>query len=266
MTVSITHLNGKPATAGDLAPLAFAGYAHFTSMQVRGSAVKGLDLHLERLRAASEELFGDALPRDRVRGLLRAALDTAPPDVSLACFLTSRPGFAPAGGPGAIDVLIKVTDSAQPPAGPLALDAVLHERHLPHLKHVGEIAKTYYLRQAKARGFDDAAFHDRSGRFSEATIWNLAFWDGESLIWPRARVLAGVTMQILTRRLHALGVPQQTREIRGSELAGELSAVVMNSWTPAVPVSRLGGYRLAVGTDLACLLHEAYTGEPPIPV
>lgn len=36
----------RPATATDLAPLAFAGYAHFTAMQVRGGGVRGLDLHL----------------------------------------------------------------------------------------------------------------------------------------------------------------------------------------------------------------------------
>ncbi|WP_344838216.1 aminotransferase class IV [Nonomuraea dietziae] len=47
--------------------------------------------------------------------------------------------------------------------------------------------KTYFLRQAVAQGFDDAAFVDRQGRLSEATIWNLAFWDGAAVVWPEAR-------------------------------------------------------------------------------
>ena len=33
MTISIAHLNGNPASATDLAPLAFAGFAHFTALQ-----------------------------------------------------------------------------------------------------------------------------------------------------------------------------------------------------------------------------------------
>lgn len=50
------------------------------------------------------------------------------------------------------------------------------------MKHIGEVAKTYLLRQAVAQGFDDAAFVDRRGRLSEATIWNLAFWDGAAVV------------------------------------------------------------------------------------
>lgn len=75
MSTSITHLNGRPATAEDLAPLAFAGFAHFTAMQVRDGAVRGLDLHLRRLRHASDELFGQHLADAQVRGHLRTALE-----------------------------------------------------------------------------------------------------------------------------------------------------------------------------------------------
>lgn len=264
MTISIIQLNGSPASAEDLAPLAFAGYAHFTAMQVRDHRVRGLDLHLARLRDASDELFGRHLPDSVMHEQLRRALAAAPPDVSLTGFVTSRPGeFAPVGGAFDLDVLIKVTDPAEPPAGPLALDLVEHERHLPHVKHVGEVAKTRFLRQANSRGFDDAVFADRSGRLSEATIWNLAFWDGRSVIWPRAAILTGVTMQILTRRLHARGIPQQTREVHRSELGEHLTAVVMNSWTPCIPLARIGDRPLAQESAFSRLLHDAYADETP---
>lgn len=267
MSLSITHVNGRPALAEDLASLAFAGYAHFTAMQVRDRAVRGLDLHLDRLCTASDELFGRHLPHDEMRALLRAAVDAAPPDSSLTCFVSSRPGeFMPADPAGSLEVLIRVTDPAQPPTGPLTLDVVQHVRDLPAVKHVGEVAKTLYLRQANARGFDDSAFADRQGRLSEATIWNLAFWDGDSVIWPRADMLTGVTMQILIRRLRALGITQSHREMRGSDLSTRLSAVVMNSWIPAIPVTRLGGHRLAEDPAFARLLHEAYAAEPPSPL
>ena len=46
MSFYAVQRNGRTATAEELAPLAFAGYAHFTAMQVRGRRVRGLDLHL----------------------------------------------------------------------------------------------------------------------------------------------------------------------------------------------------------------------------
>jgi branched-subunit amino acid aminotransferase/4-amino-4-deoxychorismate lyase len=234
-------------------------------MQVRDRAVRGLDLHLDRLRTASDELFGRHLPDTQVREHLRAAIDTAPPDASLTCYITSRPGeFMPAHHSVSLDVLIKVTDPAEPPTGPLALDVVQHQRHLPHLKHVGEVSKTFYLRRAIARGFDDAAFEDRSSRLSEATIWNLAFWDGESVIWPEADVLPGVTMQTLARQLDEWAIPQQTREVRQHDLTERMSAAVMNSWTPAIPLARLGKHQLANDPAFTRLLHEAYATEPAV--
>ncbi len=263
MTVRVTHLNGHPATAADLAPLAFAGYAHFTAMQMRNHAVRGLDLHLERLLGASDRLFGQHLPSDRILEYLRKAVDAAgAADASVTCFITPRPGeFAPAGPALALDVLVKITEPARPPTGPLSLDVVRHERDLPEVKHVGEVGKTFLLRYANTRGFDDAAFVDHAGRLSEATIWNLAFWDGESVIWPDASFLRGVTMQILARRLRSTGVPQRIRAIRPADLDDSLSAVVMNSWTPGIPVSHIAGRTLARDPDFPPILNQAYLAE-----
>ncbi|WP_309082332.1 aminotransferase class IV [Zhihengliuella sp.] len=267
MTTSITQFNGKSADAADLAPLAFAGFAHFTAIQVRDHRVRGLDLHLERLRSASDSLFGQHLSEGVIRGYLRNALAVAPPEVSLTCFINSRPGeFAPAGDSLDLDVLVKVTGPAEPPTGPLFLDVVEHERHLPLVKHVREVSKTLLLRRANARGFDDAAFTDRSGRLSEATIWNLAFWGGESVICPGAEVLPGVTMQILVRRLRALGIPQQSRDVSPSELGARLSAVVMNTWSPGIPVARIGDAPLGQDPEFVRQLQGAYADEPMMSV
>src|SRR5256885_7112437 len=40
-------IDGQPATAAELAALAFAGHAHFTAMQVRDGRLRGLDLRSE---------------------------------------------------------------------------------------------------------------------------------------------------------------------------------------------------------------------------
>lgn len=268
MTSSTVQLNGTAATADQLASAAFAGYAHFTAMQVRSGAVRGLDLHLARLRKASDELFGAHLPDAQMRGYLRQAIQAAPADASsLGCFVTQRAGeFTAPTAPTELDVLVRTSAAAEPPVGPLSLDVVGHERHLAHLKHVGEVGKTFYLRHAVARGFDDAAFVDTHGRLSEATIWNLAFWDGESVIWPRADLLSGVTMQILARRLTARGVPQRTADVRPEDLHPYSAAVVMNSWTPGIAVHRIGDHQFPGGSQLTQVLHDAYLDEAPATV
>ncbi|TXS58241.1 aminotransferase class IV family protein [Streptomyces sp. t39] len=262
MSAFVVHRNGRDATTGDLAPLAFAGYAHFTAMQVRGGLVRGLDLHLERLRGASGELFGRAPDDASVRSWLAKAIDASPGDASLTATVYSPAGEFTAPGAGDPEVLIRTGPPADGPAGPLALSTVTHERVLPALKHVGEVAKTYFLRQAVAQGYDDAAFVDRGGRLSEATIWNLAFWDGDGVVWPEAEMLGGTTMGIVRRQLDRLGVPQRRRRITVDDLPSLAGAVVMNSWTPGVPVHRIGPAAIPAAPSFVELLHRAYEAEP----
>jgi branched-subunit amino acid aminotransferase/4-amino-4-deoxychorismate lyase len=261
MTDFVTQRNGETATTGDLEPLAFAGYAHFTAMQVRGGRVRGLDLHLERLRAASVTMFGTALPNDQVRSYLRTALESSSGDLSLRATVYSPVGEFTANDKPDLDVLVRTRAAASPPEGPLALAAVEHERTLPAVKHVGEVAKTYYLRQAVEQGFDDAAFVDRRGRFSEATIWNLAFWNGTEVVWPEADMLDGITQQIVRRQLVRLGVPQRVQEVTLDDLPALAGAVVMNSWTPGIPVSRIDKVSLPEAPEFLELLHRAYQEE-----
>ncbi|EHR60614.1 aminotransferase class IV family protein [Saccharomonospora cyanea] len=265
MTFFTVQRSGRTATADDLAPLAFAGHAHFTAMQVRDGRVRGLDLHLRRLRDASLELFGRALPDERVRSYLRTALESGPADVSLTATVYSAAGEFTAAEHTAkdLDVLVRTGPAAYAPTGPLTLATVEHERFLPGVKHVGEVAKTHLLRRAVRRGFDDTAFVDRRGRLSEATIWNLAFADGDTVVWPQADVLGGVTMGVVRRQLDRLGVPQRVRDVTLADLPRLTGAVVLNSWTPGVPVSRIDAVELPDSPSLASLLHDAYAAEPP---
>ena len=263
MTFFTVQHEGGPAPAAQLAPLAFAGYAHFTAMQVRAGQVRGLDLHLQRLRDASMALYGRAPADDHVRDCLRAALGGGPADVSLTATVYSPAGeFTVAGPDAAPAVLIRSSAPSSGPAGPLRLAAFEHERVLPTFKHVGEVAKTWYLRAAVAQGRDDAVFVDRHGRLSEGSIWNLAFWDGAGVVWPRAAMLAGTTMQIVQRQLRALGVPQRTQDIGLAGVGAFQGAVVMNSWTPAIAVHGIDNIDLPDAPGFVRLLHQAYAAEP----
>lgn len=258
-----TLINAEKAHAADLAPLTFSGFAHFTAMQIRNRKVKGLDLHLARLETASISMFGKALAHDTVLQSLRKAVDEGPADMTLIAtvyvpdseFTKQRLDVAPA-------ILIRTGAPSAGPAGPLRLAVVEHERYLPAIKHVGEGAKTYYLHRAVDAGFDDAAFVDGQGRLGEATIWNLAFWDGRSVVWPRADILTGTMMGIVQRQLERLGVPQQYRDISLSDLTGFEGAAVMNSWTPGVLVTAIGQTAIPASGPFLDLLGTAHRMEP----
>lgn len=258
----VTQRNGQDANAETLAPLAFAGHAHFTAMQVRDRKVRGLDLHLARLRNASMRMYGRALPDERIRAYLRSAIEAGPADLSLTATVYSPAGeFVVAGPDIEPEVLIRTSPAATGPTGPLSLATFDYERPLASIKHVGEVAKTHYLREAVAQGFDDAAFVDRYGRLSEASIWNLVFWDGESVVWPIADMLIGTTMGIVRRQLDHLGVPQREQEVRLADLPSMTGAAVMNSWTPGSAVSGIGPAALSQAPTFMQALHRAYDTE-----
>src|SRR5206468_8824204 len=71
------EINGEPASADDLRHLVQTNYGHFTAMRVENGGVRGLDLHLDRLDAATHELFGTTLDLQRMRGYLRHAIADA---------------------------------------------------------------------------------------------------------------------------------------------------------------------------------------------
>lgn len=262
-----TLINAKPVHDQALVPLAFAGFAHFTAMQIRDRRAKAIDLHLKRLREASLSLFGTALPDETILHNIRLAIAQGEADMSLTATIYLPQGEFSADSMGAHPaVLVRTAPPSDGPTGPLRLGVVQHERHMPGIKHVGEGAKTYYLHQAIRQGFDDAAFMDRHGRLSEATIWNLAFWDGESVVWPRADILAGTMMGMVQRQLTRMGVPQQQRDIRPADLVGMSGAAIMNSWTPGLSLTGIGSSPIPEAQEFTRLLRQAFDAEPALPV
>ncbi|WP_312592956.1 aminotransferase class IV family protein [Stutzerimonas nitrititolerans] len=256
-------INGQPVTASQLNPLAFAGFAHFTAMQVRNAKIKALDLHLDRLRNASLDLFGRAPSDELLRSYIRMAVQEGARDQSMTVTVFSPHGeFTADSMDVEPEVLVRTAAPSDGPKGPLRLSAIAHQRPLAAIKHVGEVGKTYYLHQAIRQGFDDAAFLDHRGHLSEATIWNLAFWDGDTVIWPRAEMLKGTMMGMVQRQLARLGVPQRHESITLERLDELSGAAVMNSWTPAIPVTAIASHAIEEARPFVELLHEAYEAEP----
>src|SRR5215475_16208231 len=72
------EVNGHGAGEAAVSLLEHEGWGHFTAMQVRGGRTRGLDLHLARLEAAHQEVYGRPLGGQEVRNRIRHALGGRP--------------------------------------------------------------------------------------------------------------------------------------------------------------------------------------------
>ncbi|WP_070020594.1 aminotransferase class IV [Streptomyces nanshensis] len=260
--------------------LALVGYGHFTFMQVRAHAVRGLDLHLERLDRGTRELFGTGLDHDRVRHYVRHALRGTSGDASVRVqVVPSDPGVLLRGGSDEPRVMVMVRAPAEPDEAPQRLRSVEYERPLPHLKHLDTMGLIHQARLARQAGYDGALFTDRTGHVSEADLANVVFWEGEfgdlefaeadgkegtgkegAFVWPDAPALPGVMRGMLRRGMERLGVPVHDRPVHRSELPRLGSAFLTNSLNDGQPVASVDGLPFTVHERARALLracHEA---------
>lgn len=242
------EVDGRAATAGDLAALALGNYGHFTAMQVRGGRTRGLALHLERLDGATRELFDTALDTGRVRAHLRHALAGAADAAVRVIVVRLGDRAEPA-------VLVAVRPPAPPPAAQ-RLMSVPYLRPAAHLKHLGGFGQRYHGDLARRRGFDDALLTGPDGLIAEAAIANIGFFDGTAVTWPDAPCLAGITMRLLEARL-----PARRARVHLDDVPSFTAAFVANSIGVA-PVSRIDGVELPVDGDLMKTVADAYDAVP----
>jgi branched-subunit amino acid aminotransferase/4-amino-4-deoxychorismate lyase len=247
----LVEVDGIEPTAAELATLAFASYGHFTAMQVRGGRVRGLAHHLDRLTAANRELFEADLDGDRLRELIRHALDGVA-DASVRVVMHGNlPG-------GRVSTVVTV----RPPATPSATVALLpvdYHRTVAHIKRPNDFGQAYYGRQAVRQGFDDALLTTPDQVVTEAAIANVGFFDGSSVVWPDAPMLRGITLQVVESRLAEL--PARHQVVRLEQVPGFAAAFVTNSQGIAA-VTRIGEHEFAVDERLMAALHSAYDTAP----
>lgn len=269
--VDVILCNGRRADAADLVALAMRNHGHFTTMQVRGGGVRGLDLHLARLRDATRELFDAALDDARVLGGLRQALEIAGTGDCTARVSVCAREFervAQAGQPLVaedLDVVVAFAPPAEPAPQPMRAASVVHERALPQVKHVGTFAQFHFARQARGRGYDDVLFTDADGRISEGSVWNVGFRDGDAIVWPDAPALRGTCERMLQAGLAELGMAQRVRELRLADLAGFRAAFACNS-RGVRPIGAIDGTAFPGDPSLAGLLARALERHPRQPV
>ncbi|HEY0598878.1 aminotransferase class IV [Brevundimonas sp.] len=260
-------VDGEPVSEGDLTYLALANYGAYTSFRVEHGGVRGLDLHLARLEASAQELFGEAAGEDRLRDLMRGAV-AGRGDCWLRVSL-----FSPEVWPRTPDWTgrPKVMIGVFPPPLPLAedglrLQAQTYVREAAHLKHTANFGLIRARRLARAAGFDDALFADGTGRISEGSLWNIGFVRGGEVVWPEAPMLTGVTLTLLQRGLEVRGVPSRVQAVRLEDLSGFDGAFVCNSATPACPVASIDDQVFDPGAVPLETLKAIWASQPCQPI
>lgn len=197
-TGRMAELNGEPVAPDELRALAMVNYGHFTSMRVDDQHIRGFSHHLERLVRDSRLLFGAELDRDQIRTWVRQAI--AGRDGVFVTRVTVFDPHLPIGRPSAPatpQVLVTTREVPSGPVEPWRVRSATYTRDLPEVKHIGLFGALWHRRNAQLAEFDDALFADADGYISEGPTWNVAFYDGEQVIWPNAEVLPGVTMRLL---------------------------------------------------------------------
>ena len=259
------EINGRPARTAELRFPALVNDGHFTTMQVRSRAVRGLDRHLSRLDAATRELYGVRLDGDRIRAHIRHALGDEISDASVRVNVF-RPDPDRGAEPGADpSLMVSLRAPASAPSRPQRLQSVTYQRPFAHLKHAGTFAQIHYRRMAARAGFDEALLIDRDGIVSESAIANIGCYDGETMIWPDAPALHGTTMQLIEQALPGAGIGSQRSTIRLGDLASFRAVVLANS-SGISPVGQVDDLVLPVDPEIMTTLKELYRRIPWDPV
>lgn len=239
-----------------------ATYGAITSFQVEQGGVRGLDLHLERLKSSALELFGQAIPQDRLLDDLRSALGgRADAWVRVSLF---APELTPrnAGWNGCPRAMISVSPPARPLGDGLRLKSVVNTRYGASYKHSGQFDLIHARRTAVLAGMDDALFVDREGQISEGSLWNIGFLRNQTVVFPQAAALDGVTMRLIRDGLSCYGMGSVFEPCFLNDLAAFDAAFVCNSATPCGLVKAIDSHQFETDASvLGCIL-EAWAGQP----
>nr|MDT0660508.1 aminotransferase class IV [Micromonospora sp. DSM 115978] len=257
------EIGGHPASADELRFAALSTYGHFTALQVRAGAVRGLDRHLRRLDTANRELFGRPLPGDLVRDHLRHAL-RGTPDAAVR-IVVYQADSGQTHGADRHRIMVAVGPPAEPSARPVRLRSVRYLRPFAHLKHLGGFGQAHHAVLARARGYDDALLTGPTGMISESSVANIGFLDGDRIVWPEPPWLHGIAMQLIERELAPVGMPSDRRPVPLTDIGRYDAAFLANS-RGVVPVSGVDDTPISVASPALADLAARYAAIPGQPV
>lgn len=260
----MTELNGTPANLDQMKALALSNYGHFTSMRVEDNRVRGLSPHLDRLVRDCRAVFDTVLNPDRVRHLVRRAVaDRTGAVVVRVTVFDPALDFGHPGGTAEPHVLVTTRAAVAQPLPPIRVRTVRYRRDLPAVKHVGLFGLVHQRRLAQRDGYDDVVFTDEASRLSEGATWNIGFYDGEAIVWPKADVLPGVTMALLNQTHNG---PVHRTPVTTTELPGMKAAFATNAAIGVRQISAVDDIEWPHAHPILDILRKEYADIPTEPL
>ncbi|KFN02611.1 aminodeoxychorismate lyase [Bacillus clarus] len=257
------EVNGRPAQIEEFQILSLFNYGHFTSTIAMNGKIRGIDFHLERLHKSSRLLFGNGIDKQRIREYIRHAMKNINEPVIVRVNVFSREtDLVNLGKTIEPDILVTIMKAQIPTLSSLRLQITEFERDIPQVKNVGSFGQIYRGRIARMNGFDDVLFLDSLGRISEGSIWNIGFFDGDRIIWPKAEILPGIAMQLIQAGLDKNNIKTVTCEIYPKDLLDFKSAFITNSSIGSQAVSSIDDYEFSINPRLNSILSDAYQINP----
>ena len=259
-------IDGLPPTESDLTYLALVNYGAYTAFRVEDGGVRGLDHHLGRLDDYAGALFGEPVGERTLRACIAAAVgDRREAWLKVSLFSPEILARKPSAW-----VRPKVMTALSPPPPPLATSVRLqiqtYAREMAHIKHTATLGLVHARRLAREAGYDDVLFAAVDGLISEGASWNIGFLSGDTVVWPRAPMLTGVTQILIDRGLAGVGMTSVTRPIRTSDIPTFDGAFLCNSATPACPITAIDGHAFQTSPDVIDCLAAAWASNPQEPI
>lgn len=252
----VSTIDGSPVSTRDLESLALTNFGHFTSFRVENGQVRGLQMHLGRLRRDARLVFGVQLDVAQVREYMREAVAGRTGDLFMrVTVFDPRLGLAGMGGDAQPQILVSVRAAGTGNANPLKAKTFPFTRDTAAVKHIGLFSQFHYRRQAILAGFDDAIFVERDARVSEGATWNLGFvTKSGDIVWPDAPVLPGVTMLLLQRALPTM----HTAPVSLGSIHTMRAAFATNAGFGVRPISRIDAFEYPTDDSAITTMQRVY--------
>jgi branched-subunit amino acid aminotransferase/4-amino-4-deoxychorismate lyase len=120
------------------------------------------------------------------------------------------------------------------------------------------------LREARARGADDAVILNLAGEVAEASVSNIAFSRGGRLVTPplSAGILGGITRGLVLGGVaRAAGVPAIEETVHPADFSTMDECFLLSTTKDIVPVGEIDGVKFKVGRDSVAMRIKAAFAE-----
>ena len=248
---------GNPMIMGPMTHAPWLGSCVFDGGRAFEGVAPDLDRHCRRIIASAESFGLKAIKQaGEIEELIRDGIAKFPKGAELYL----RPMFWAAAGfvdvdPDSTEFSVSVYDSAMP--GLKGFSITVSPFRRPSLEYAPTDSKAacHYpnsaraIREAKARGFDNAVLLDGLGHVAElatANIWMVKDGEAHTPV-PNGTFLNGITRQRVISLLRQAGVAVHERSIRWPELLDADEIFSTGNYAKVMPVTRIEARNLQPG-------------------